>query len=316
MSGENILEQIADDLRNQNPPADPAPANPAGTESGNNNPAPAEPEPTKTESEGNQNPDDSEKKEWWESNDNPTDKPADQKPEDKQNQNEPEIPLDEDIKLLMEYKKSGKTLADFIKEYQVEDISSWSDEKLVEQGLKDFMTLTEEEYEQALYDYKQSSVFQKKQLVENFKEKFQKKNESKLKELTSSNVEAETKAKAIVDKYRSDLEEFSNNIANKELYGLKITDEMSKNLKNYLETKFSMTREDGTIDVEKMYSVALWLNHGAELVKANVTKARNEGKEQVIKEVTNPSKNMNNSGRAVSSGLEAVQEAFSALFPS
>ena len=179
MSGENILEQIADDLRNQNPPADPAPANPAGTESGNNNPAPAEPEPTKTESEGNQNPDDSEKKEWWESNDNPTDKPADQKPEDKQNQNEPEIPLDEDIKLLMEYKKSGKTLADFIKEYQVEDISSWSDEKLVEQGLKDFMTLTEEEYEQALYDYKQSSVFQKKQLVENFKEKFQKKNESK-----------------------------------------------------------------------------------------------------------------------------------------
>jgi len=187
--------------------------------------------------------------------------------------------------------------------------------KIVEEGLKNFMKLSEEEFEQALYDYKNSSLFQKKQLVENFREKFQKKNEDKLKQLTQSNTEADLKARAIVEKYHTDLEEFSTNLANKELYGLKITDEMSKNLKNYLEKEFSMTRKDGSIDVEKMYSVALWLNYGADLVKANITKAKNEGKEQVIKEVTNPSKNYTNSGKIVSSGLEAVQEAFSTLFP-
>ena len=54
-------------------------------------------------------------------------------------------------KLLVEYKKSGKTLADFIKEYQVEDFSSWGDEKIVEEGIKNFMNLSEEDFDYRLF---------------------------------------------------------------------------------------------------------------------------------------------------------------------
>jgi hypothetical protein len=315
MSNEQLFEQIADELRNQTP-----------TSVQNTNTPEDKTEETSvetsektnavndqiTDSVTQTNNKEQDETPWWEKKNESEEKVENQTQTETK---APEIELDEEMKLLMEYKKSGKTLADFIKEYQVEDTSSWGDEKIVEEGLKNFMNLTDEETEQALYDYKNSSLFQKKQLVENFKEKFQKKNEDKLKQLTQSNNESDLKAKAIVDKYHTDLEEFSTNLAEKELFGLKITDEMSKNLKSYLEKDFTMTRKDGSIDVEKMYSVALWLNYGADLVKANITKAKNEGKEQVIKEVTNPSKNYSNSGKIVSSGLEAVQEAFSTLFP-
>lgn len=177
------------------------------------------------------------------------------------------------------------------------------------------MTLEQEEMEQALYDYKNSSVFQKKQLVESFKEKFERQNQEKLKQLKGTNSDLEAKTQAIAEKYRSDLEKYSQEIVNKEMYGIKITDEMSNHMKQYIDKEFSIQKEDGSFDIEKVYNIALWLNYGADLVKANVTKAKNEGREQVLKEVTNPSKNMSSSGKLVSSGLEAVQDAFNNLFP-
>jgi hypothetical protein len=250
--------------------------------------------------------------EWYEK---PTEEKSNVQKEEKAEPNTTETELDEDLKLLAEYKKSGKSLADFVKEYQVQDFSTWNDEKFVEEGLKNFMTLEQEEMEQALYDYKNSSVFQKKQLVESFKEKFERQNQEKLKELKGSNSDLEAKTEAIAQKYRTDLEQYSQEIVNKEMYGIKITDEMSNRLKQYIDKEFSIQKEDGSFDIEKVYNIALWLNYGADVVKANVTKAKNEGREQVLKEVTNPSRNMSSSGKLVSSGLEAVQDAFNNLFP-
>ena len=224
--------------------------------------------------------------------------------------------VDEDIKLLMEYKKSGKSLADFVKEYKIEDYNSWDDKKIVSEGLKEFMNLSEEEMEQAQYEFENASVFQKKQWADSFKQKFEQKNEGRLKELTKSNTQMEEYQKAVAEKYNAELNQMAKNYVGKEVYGLKITDEMSGDLKNYIDKEFTLQRADGSFDVEKMFSVALWLKYGKDLVKANITKAKNEGKEQVIKEVTNPSKNMTGGGRSVGSGLEAAQEAFNALFQS
>jgi hypothetical protein len=248
-------------------------------------------------------------KEWWEKEEEV--KTADTiKAEEK-----PTLEMDEDLKLILEYKKSGKTLADFVKEYQVEDVHSWDDAKLVKEGLKEFMKLTEEELEQATYDYENASIIQKKQWAETFRQKFGEKNEDKLKQLTSSNQQTSEMQKAIADKYNADLDQFSKSIVNKEVYGLKVTDEMSGELKKYINEEFSLQKPDGSFDIEKVYSIALWMKYGKDLVKANVTKARNEGKEQVIREVSNPSKNMTAGGRSVGSGLEAAQEAFNTLFP-
>lgn len=313
---ESFLSEIADELRNQTPPADPAPANPSLTEPPAD-PTPADPASKEPLSQVNDQITDSvtqQNKEWWE--DEP--QPADPKPADPKAKNEPQEPsfdMDDDLKLLMEYKKSGKTLADFVKEYQVSDVQSWNDERLVKEGLKEFMKLSEDEYEQAISEFETASIFQKKQWADSFKQKFEEKNSNKLKELMGSNQQAEEYQKAVAAKYNEEIESFSQNIVNKELYGLKITDEMSKDLRNYIDKEFRLTKEDGSFDIEKIYSVAVWLKYGKDLVKANVTKAKNEGREQVIKEVTNPSKNMTGGGRAVGSGLEAVQDAFNTLFP-
>jgi hypothetical protein len=304
---ESFLSELADQLRNQTPPADPAPVDPAPVD-----PTPAEPAPVDPTPNPEPNPEPAAvEKEWW-------DKEGPTPPVDPKSTNEPketQADLDEDLQLLREYKKSGKTLADFVKEYQVSDVQSMTDEQLVKEGLREFMQLSEDEYEQAFSEFESSSFFQKKQWAESFKQKFEEKNSTKLKQLMGSNQQAADYQKAIAAKYNEEIESFSNGIVNKELYGLKITDEMSKDLRNYIDNEFRLTKEDGSFDIEKIYSVAVWMKYGKDLVKANITKAKNEGREQVIKEVTNPSKNMTGGGRSVGSGLEAAQEAFNTLFP-
>lgn len=314
---ETFLSEIADQLRNQTPlvdstpavapveptlaePVEPTPAEPV-------NPVPAEPAnpPANPPAEPTA-------KDWWDNEADPA--PAEPKPTTT-NPTETKVELDDDLKLIAEYKKSGKTLADFVKEYQVQDVKTMTDDQIVKEGLKEFMNLSEDDYEQAASEYDNASFFQKKQWAESFREKFEAKNSDKLKQLMGNNAQAEEYQKAVQAKYNADLEAFSQSLVNKEIYGLKVTDEMSKELKNFVDKEFTLTREDGSFDVEKIYSISLWLKYGKDLVKANVTKAKNEGKEQVIKEVTNPSKNMTAAGRSVGSGLEAAQEAFMAMFP-
>ena len=217
--------------------------------------------------------------------------------------------------MLLEYKKSGKTLKDFVKEYKVEDYTSWDDDKIVLDGLKEFMNLSEEEMEQAKYEFESATILQKKQLADTFRQKFEQKNEQLLKQLSSSDTKFQEKQEAISNMFNQELETFSKNVVDQEVYGLKVTDEMSKDLKNFIQNEFTLQKEDGSFDIEKMYSIGLWLKYGKDLVKANITKAKNEGKEQVIREVSNPSKNNTGGGRVVGSGLEAAQEAFNTLFP-
>lgn len=300
---EEYLKEIADELKAQTVTPAETPAEIAPEPASEPTPEPA-PEPAPENS--TEAP---VEKEWWEKEEavNPTDTI---KAEEK-----PAIELDDDMKLILEYKKSGKTLADFVKEYNVDDLSTWDDAKVMKEGLKEFMNLSEEELEQATYDYENASIIQKKQWAETFRQRFAEKNEQKLKQLVSSNQQNSEAQKAIAEKYNAELEQFSSQIVNKEVYGLKITDEMSRDLKKFINEEFSLQRKDGSFDIEKVYSVALWLKHGKDLVKANVTKARNEGKEQVIREVSNPSKNNTAGGRSVGSGLEAAQEAFNTLFP-
>jgi len=302
---EEYLKEIADELKAQTVAPAEVPAEIAPEPASEINPEP------NTESNTVINPEPAvAEKDWWDK-----DEVVSTTDSIKVEEKKEIVDLDDDMKLILEYKKSGKTLADFVKEYNVDDLTSWDDAKVMKEGLKEFMNLTEEEIEQATYDYENASILQKKQWAETFRGRFAEKNEQKLKQLVSSNQQNSEAQKAIADKYNAELEQFSSQIVNKEVYGLKITDEMSKDLKKFINEEFSLQRKDGSFDIEKVYSVALWLKHGKDLVKANVTKARNEGKEQIIREVSNPSKNNTAGGRSVGSGLEAAQEAFNTYFP-
>ena len=221
---------------------------------------------------------------------------------------------DPDIALLKKYKKSGKSLKEFVNEYKVEDHSSWNDEKIVKEGLKKFLSLGDEEYEQAVYEYEQSGILQKKQFADQFRSRFDQENAEKLKQLESYSYQQDERAQQYAKKYEEELNSYANNIVGKDVFGLKVTDEMSNNLKNFINDDFTLQKEDGSFDMEKVFSVALWMKYGKDLVRANVTRAKNEGREQILKEVSNPSKNMTSSSRSAGSGLEAVQDAFNSLF--
>lgn len=250
------------------------------------------------------------KKEWYEDSD-PT-PPAN--PAQPQTQTNP-FEDDEDIKLILEYKKSGKTLKDFVAEYQVPDVDTLSDEQIVKNGMKEFFTLSDEEYETAVYEYENAPILQKKQMAQQMREQYKLKNQEKLKQLSGQNSKyAEHQAKAI-ELFNKEIVEFREKVVDQELYGLRISAEMADSLVKYAQEEITFQRPDGTYDIEKIMSFALWGKYGKDLVKANVTKARNEGKEQVIREVTNPSPNVTGGGRTVGSGLEALDEAFRTKFP-
>jgi len=253
-----------------------------------------------------------EEKPWWDAEEKVVEAKAEK--EVVQNKKEEYIEEDPDIELIRNYKKSGKSLTDFVKEYTVQDFSQMGEAEIVKKGLEEFYNLSGEELNNAVYEFENSSIFQKKQLVEGFTNRFNQMNDAKLKELTSNYKMSEEENQKAVEQLGYAMEDYRQKIVNNEFYGMKVTDEMSQDLTKYLKNEFTLQREDGTLDIEKAYSVALWLKYGKELVKANVTKAKNLGKEQVIKEVSNPSKNNTFGGRSVGSGLEAAQEAFNQLF--
>ena len=251
---------------------------------------------------------------WWDSEDK-KEEPAKQEQIIQQKEKiEEKVEEDPDIELIRKYKKSGKSLQDFVKEYTVEDYSKMDEKEIVKKGLEKFYGLEGEDLTNAIYEFENSSIFQKKQLVEGFTNRFSQENDAKLKQLTSNYEISEEENQKAIEQLSQSMESYRQKIVDNEFYGLKVTDEMSKDLTSYLQKEFTLQKEDGTLDIEKAYSVALWLKYGKDLVKANVTKAKNMGKEQVIKEVSNPSKNNTYGGRSVGSGLEAAQEAFNQLF--
>ena len=251
-----------------------------------------EPQPEPQNPEGSQTP-----KEWYEEEDtNPEPNPVDQNTQT-QTQTQAPTPVqeeeDEDIQLIKEFKKQGKSLKDFVKEYNVVDYNSMDDKKSVERGLRELEGFSGEELEDASAEIETMSLFQKKKLVQEYRAKFNQINEEKLKKLSSVEIKQNDMQEKIVHRFNTELESTVKNIENQERYGLKITDEMSKSLRKYVAEEMNFQRPDGSLDVEALLDVAIWRKYGKDIVRANVTRAKNEGREEILRQTTNPSTGMN-----------------------
>jgi len=106
---------------------------------------------------------------------------------------------DEDIQLLREFKKSGKTLKDFVSEFNLPDYSTIDDATIVELGLKQLEGFDGDDYAQAVEEFNGMSLFQRKKLIQEYRNTFLQQSESKLKQLTKKNAVQE-------DKYRETVE--------------------------------------------------------------------------------------------------------------
>lgn len=311
---DNILKMIEEeDKKNgvQTPEPSPTP-NPEPSPEPAPEPAPEPtPEPTPEPApEPTPQPGEEIKKEWWEEDEpapTPAPEPEPNKPPVVADSSDDE---DSDIKLLKEFKKQGKSLKDFVEQYKVEDISSLSDSQILERALKEIEGFSGDDFDQALSEVEVMPLFQKKKLIQEYRAAYNRQNEEKLKQLSSfdnSQVEAQQK---VLNRFQTELEQKSQALQNQELYGLKITDEMSARVKKYLTDEIAMVRPDGSMDVDFLTDVALWKLYGKDIVRANVTKAKNEGREELLKATTNPSSGVNPTNLNPGMGGNGVEDAF------
>jgi len=63
-----------------------------------------------------------------------------------------------------------------------------------------------------------------------------------------------------------------------------------------------LNRKDGSIDADLLAEFALWKLYGKDIVRTNVTKAKNSGRREVLEATTNPS-----SGRGPSNNNNGFQ---------
>lgn len=223
---------------------------------------------------------------------------------------QPQIEEDEDIKLIKEYKKQGKSLKDFVKEYNVVDYNSLEDNKILEMGLKELEGFSGDDFEDAKNEVESMTLFQKKKLVQEYRAKFNQVNEEKLKKLSYVDPKFEEAQKQMIERFNNDLESSVSSITNQERYGLKVTDEMSKTIKRFVAEEMNFTKPDGSVDVETLLDVALWLKYGKELVRANVTRAKNEGREEILRQTTNPSTGIGSSNMSAGFSNDNLSDAF------
>jgi len=288
----------------ENPtPAEPTAAEPIAAE-----PTPAEPTPAASEPNDSTDP---VSKAWYEDEDN-SDTPADSKSKDAPSPQTLVEDEDEDITLIKEFKKQGKTLKDFVEQYKVEDVSKFTDTQIIEKALKEFEGFEGDEFDQAMSEVETMPLFQRKKLIQEYRAKYNEMNQEKLKQLSSSSNKTSEKQVELMNRFQTELNQTADSLKGQEKYGLKITDEMSSRINKFISDEISLTRKDGSMDVDFLVDVAMWRLYGKDVVKANVTKAKNEGREEMLRATTNPSTGMPNSNNSPSFSGNEVEDAFNA----
>lgn len=310
---DQIVKEIeANEKKNASaePTPTPTPAEPAGEPTPaaepNSDPAPAASEPT------NNNPSNEPAPKAWYEDDSNEPAPAEPKPNDPPSPQTLVEDEDEDIALIKEFKKQGKTLKDFVEQYKIEDVSKYTDTQILEKALKELEGFEGDDFDQAMSEVETMPLFQKKKLIQEYRAKYNEMNQEKLKQLSSSSNKTAEKQVELMNRFQTELSQTTEALKGQEKYGLKITDEMSSKINKYIADEISLTRKDGSMDVDFLVDVAMWRLYGKDVVRANVTKAKNEGREEMLRATTNPSTGMPNSNSNPSFGGTEVEDAFNA----
>jgi hypothetical protein len=219
---------------------------------------------------------------------------------------------DEDVKLLREFKKSGKSLKEFVNEFNIPDYANLDDSDIVALGLEQLEGFKGDDYATAVEEFNAMSLFQRRKIVQEYRNTFLQQSESKLKQLSQVYVKQEDKFKQTVERFESEVDTLAREISGKELYGLKVTDEMSAKIVNFLKKEISLNRPDGSIDADLMADFALWRLYGKDIVRTNVTAAKNAGRKEMLVATTNPSSGGGPSNASGNFQTTGADDAFNA----
>ncbi len=199
---------------------------------------------------------------------------------------------DPEIKAIIDAKKAGKSFFELASEISGPDIKSMTDDQVVALGLKTFENLNDEELEAELARYEDASPLMKKRQIAEYRKMFEIQSQEKLKQLGAQSQDQIEKQQIALMKLDQDLNGFASKMVNQEMFGYKVTDDMSKSTLDAIRSgEFNFVKEDGTFDAERMFTLAFIEKNLKEIVKVNITKAKNLGRKEVIATATNPSTN-------------------------
>ena len=216
---------------------------------------------------------------------------------------------DPEMEALLAAKKSGKNLFDFINEIKPVDYNKLSPSELNEIRLKR-LGVTDDEIKEAMEIFNELPKWEQREKVASVKTSLEQEQGERLKKFPQD-VARQTEAREnFIKKAELDLNKKLDSILDKEMYGLKITEEVKNVIGDTVLNGVAFYKKDGSFDVEESIDYSLWKNFKKEIVRANINKARASATEEIFKERVRPTAKVIETSRipAVSDD-EKAQEA-------
>lgn len=227
---------------------------------------------------------------WMEIDSNNQEPPAPSGPSEKEKLEIMERLLqDQEIKLLLEAKRAGKSLKDVANEYQTIDYSSMDAENLAKHYGK-HLGLSDDQIEESIDGLSSMTPIQRHELVSSWRAKLDNAQASKMEQLIGGYRESYASHEQVVKKLAMDLDKEANFMVDKELFGAKLTNKDAEDFKKWVNT-FDYLNPDGTYNVQMLRNFWLGAVKMPSIQKANYAKGQSEGRKEILKEVHRPSQN-------------------------
>jgi len=212
---------------------------------------------------------------------------------------------DEFIQSYLNTREAGKDLSEFFENIKPKDANQMTDEQLIRYECEKAGITDEDAIEQELDTLSSLTLLQKKKRLDSIRNEVQSENAEKLKRYNAETRKVAEDKKVVFNKAIQELEATTNELVDKNIYGLKITKEIADDIKDlYLNRQMPVFNSNGSPDIAASIELAIYRNYMKTLVKANVNAAKTEGKKEVLKKITNPSANNTASSRIVETRSE------------
>lgn len=205
----------------------------------------------------------------------------------------PELPAEFEnaaVKDFAKYLNDGGDIKEFMDTYVATDVTKLSDREVFTSYLKG-VGVESGEMEKALKDFDEMPKYQQKLQTQRLRGELEVAQRAKLSELSHRQESLAHERQKDAEQLQRNVETSVDGLVGQSYKGLKIDGNMAKAIKNELINNFTFQKKDGSADINKLIDFAVWQRYGADLVKANVTQATNNGREQVLDKLGNPSSN-------------------------
>lgn len=226
-----------------------------------------------------------------------------------------EIENDEAYKIIKSARAQGKNPLEVIKEIATADYENLSPEDLFMKKLDKYKgKLTEDEIEQEKQVFKNLTPLQKIESTEGIKNELIAQKKEQLSKFESKSQQPSQELVENFDKFKGELDSILNRLEGKIYKGVKYTPSLLAKLESaIMNGKVSpkaYVNPDGTLDAAEALEVAMSLRDFRDLVKTQELKdAESKGRKSVLKERSNVSKGVRNSGMPNASDDDAELKA-------